>query len=405
MTNRAAAVLATALLVGCGSRSREPIYTVSRTAFVHRVTAEGTLEAREATKISVAPTVTSRVRLAWIAAEGTRVEEGDLIARFDREDFERRLEEARAELDSAGFRTQETRADNDRKLQEHKRDFEIADLELGFARRYQKEDAQIFSRHEIAESEIDEELANARRQHADEMTSAQHELAQTELDILAIEKRKANLRIDEAEAGLESLEVRAPHAGILTLVRNWRGEPPAVGAEMWRGQEIAEIPALAEVQAEVFVLEADARGLVEGRRAQVVVAAHPEVLHEGRISRVDALAQPRFGDSPVQYFGVIVELDVTHPDTMKPGQRVSATLFLEELDEALVVPRQAIHQRGDRTWVYRRNGSGFEVCDVVIGPSSVGLVVITEGLEDGDVVALVEPVGVEPPDVLEAEEV
>jgi len=93
----------------------------------------------------------------------------------------------------------------------------------------------------------------------------------------------------------------------------------------------------------------------------------------------------------VQYFGVVVELEATDPGTMKPGQRVSATLFLEELDEALVVPRQAIHQEGDRTWVYRQSGSGFERRDVMTGPSSVGLVVISEGLEDGDVVALVEP--------------
>ena len=168
---------------------------------------------------------------------------------------------------------------------------------------------------------------------------------------------------------------------------------------MWRGQEIAEIPALAELEAEVFVLEADARGLGVGRPAQVLVEAHPEAPHKGEISRVDALAKPRIRDSPVQYFGVILALEATDPETMKPGQRVSATLLLEEIDDALVVPRQALHQEGDRTWVYRRNGSGFEARQVETGPGSAGLVVITAGIDEGDRIALVEPAEVEPAEV------
>ena len=66
------------------------------------------------------------------------------------------------------------------------------------------------SRTEIVEDAIDEELATARRDHAEDMSGIQQELARTELEILDIEKRKSNIKIDEAETGLSSLEVRAP---------------------------------------------------------------------------------------------------------------------------------------------------------------------------------------------------
>lgn len=390
-----------ALLAGCSGNPSEPVLRIERGSFVHTVSVEGTLESRETTNISVPPTVRSRVRLAWVAPEGTLVEEGDLIARFDRKEFERRLEEAEADLASATLGGDEARAQSDRRVAEHQRDLGVAELELDFARRYQKQDDRIFSWHEMVESEIDEELAGVRRDHAEGMKTTQADLGRTELELLEIERRKANLRIDEARAGLESLEVRAPHGGILTLVRNWRGDPPTVGAEMWSGQEIAEIPSLTDLQALVYVLETDARGLEEGRPAEIVVEAWPESVHRGTIARIEALAKPHFRGSPVQYFGVEIELEQPDLARMKPGQRVSATLILDELEDAIVVPRQAVILEGEKSWVYRRAGSTFEPTEIRTGTSSAGLVVVDSGLAEGDVIALLQPLGAAP---IEAED-
>ena len=190
---------------------------------------------------------------------------------------------------------------------------------------------------------------------------------------------------------LSALEVRAPHAGILTLVRGWSGEKPSVGAEMWRGQRIAEIPNLSSLEAEVFVLEADAGGVEVGKRATLVVEAEPETTYEAKIKRVDTVAQPRFRGSPVQYFGVVLELTGELPKSMKPGQRVRATLMLDEAHDVLVVPRQAVVQEAGESRVFVASGSGFEPRQVETGSSSLGLVVVTEGLDEGERIALSPP--------------
>ena len=387
-------VFGTAGIAACSATEETPVYRVDRTTFVHRVTAEGTLKARETTKISVPPTVRQRVRLAWIAAEGTLLESGDLVALFDQKEFEQNLEEAQSDLEGTTHEQSRTEAESDIRIGEFQRDYEVADLELDFARRFQLTDESVFSRHEIAESAIDEDLAGARKGHAESMQEIQRSLATTELEILEIRKRKANLSIDEARAGLDSLEVRAPHAGILTLTRNWRGEVPAVGMEMWRGYELGEIPALDSMEAEVFVLEADAGGLGDGLTADLVIESHPETVLAAKTARVEKLARPRFRGSPVQYFGVTLEFEETRPEIMKPGQRVVATLYLRQVADALVVPRQAVFQDGEEFWVYRRNGSGFENRAVEIGAGSAGLVVIASGLDAGDVVALTQPANV-----------
>lgn len=391
------AVALAALLVGCGSDAGTPVVRVSRGAFVHKVTAEGILKAKETTKITVPPTVRRRVRLAWVASEGTLLQEGDLVARFDGTEFQLNLDEAEAELSGTNQDVTRTRADSDIKIGEHRRDYEVAELELAFAERFELTDEFVYSRNEIVEDAIDEELATARRDHAQDMSSIQESLARTELEILDIEKRKSNIKIDEARTGLSSLEVRAPHRGILTLSKNWRGETVAVGAEMWRGQEIGEIPALDTMEAEVFVLEADAGGIAAGQAASVVVEASPEVSHAAEVVRMEAVAKPRFRDSPVQYFGVTLGFAETDSAAMKPGQRVVATITLEVFADAIVVPRQAVNQDGHGFWVFRRAGGSFEAVPVEVGGGSAALMVIEEGVEDGDVIALRKPLDAEDP--------
>ena len=77
---------------------------------------------------------------------------------------------------------------------------------------------------------------------------------------------------------------------------------------------------------------------------------------------------------------------------MKPGQRVRATVLLESKDDVLSVPREAvIDEEGGARIVYRRSGGEFEPVKVRLGSSALGRVVIADGLEEGDVIALGDP--------------
>jgi multidrug efflux pump subunit AcrA (membrane-fusion protein) len=198
--------------------------------------------------------------------------------------------------------------------------------------------------------------------------------------------------VARAEDGLARLEIAAPHAGILVLERDWRGNALRVGDTLWPGQEVAEIPLVSAMEAELFVLEADAGDLAAGLPAELVIEAHPEHVHHATIARVDTLAKPRHHEVPVQYFAITLALPATDEATMKVGQRVRATIILEQGD-ALVVPRQAVFERDGRLYVHRKEGTGFAEVEVKLGSSSAGRVVITEGLEEGDRIALRDPNG------------
>jgi RND family efflux transporter MFP subunit len=278
----------------------------------------------------------------------------------------------------------------DSTLRNRDRTSALSQKELDTTRAFQRRDELIFSRDQIIESEIDENLSTAKKEHAERAKRIEKELAQSKLDLLAIERRAAALEVAQATKGLEDLSVSAPHAGVLVLKRDWRGNQPQVGDAVWPGQLIAEIPLVADMEAEVFVLEADASGLEAGKPATVVIEAHPGAEYKATIKRVDTLAQPRVTEVPVQYFAVTLELERTEVGLMKPGQRVRAELVLDDRP-ALVVPRQAVFEKDGKPVVYRQGAQGYEPVEVELGASSPGRVVIDEGLSAGDRIALRDP--------------
>ncbi len=390
----AAAVVAAGLawpgLRGLGGATDVPTATAERGEFLRRVEAEGNLEAAQATVLSAPANLQGPARIAWLAPDGTRVDAGDVVIRFDPTDFEKELREGQAERDTAQSKITQRTLTGGATLRNLDRDAELAGRELEYAREFQSKDADVFSRSEIIESEIDEELATHRRGHARETRDVTDVLSGVEVDLLAIERKKAEIKIQRAEQRLQALEVRAPHDGIFVLKDLW-GRVPEVGMTVWVGHAVAELPQLDRMEGKVYVLEADAGGLREGLEAEVVLEAHPGEVFPATVQRVDALPTPRVRNVPVQYFAVKLELARTDPERMKPGQRIRATLFLDRQPDALTVPREALFDRDGKKVAYVRRGGGFEPVEVTPGPAALGRVVIEQGLQGGDVVALRDP--------------
>ncbi|ANM30008.1 hypothetical protein ABI59_11150 [Acidobacteria bacterium Mor1] len=375
---------------GFGAGPSVPVASVELGAFVRTIEAEGNLEAAEATKLTAPMNLTRPARISWLAEDGRHVEEGQVVVRFDPTEMTKELETGRIDRRTAESKLRKTDYESESKLTGIELDAEAADKELEYASEFQSKDAVVFSRVEIIESEIDQTLAIHRKENADKSRAIHNKLSKADRDLLEIEKRKADLAIEQAQTNLSQLEIKAPHAGIFVLQEHW-GERPEIGSVMWRGSPVAEIPQMDKMNAKVFVLEADAGGIEEGLEVQLSLESDPRAVYSGKISSVDALPTRRVRWSPVQYFPVMVELDTTNPDVMKPGQRVRAVLKLDARDDALSVPREAIFELEGKKVVYRYRGGDFDPIEVELGPAALGRVVVESGLEKGDRVALRDP--------------
>ncbi len=389
----AAAVLAGTLAVGwITGGTRLPTARASREDFLVRIACEGTLRAASATAIGVPSDAERPLKIAWIATDGTPVKSGEVVVRFDATQFETALVKGEAQRATADQKITRARTEAGATRRGLDLDAAMAAQEAENAKIFVSRDAEIYSRFEIIESEIDASLAAARQEHAESVRKTKEDVTRSELALLGIERRKADLDVTQAQRGLAALQVTAPHDGILVLQRDWRGNVPRVGDTVWRGFKLGEIPRLDRMEADVLVLEADAGGLAVGQKAEVFLESQPGVSRPAVVRQVDTLARPRLRGSPLQFFGAVLEITSSDPAAMKPGQRVRAVLTLAERVAAVLIPRQAVFSKDGVKIVYRKKSwGGYEPREVRLGPTALGRVVVESGLADSDVVALVDP--------------
>jgi len=374
----AGALLVLSTLGGCGGRDVEvPTVKVRMEPLVRRVTAEGNLESAQATPLSVPIEAPGPMRIAWLAPDGARVHAGDVIATFDPTELDKALDTARGDLAKTREQMKKSGATSSAALADLSVDVDLARGDLEAADKFQKRDAEVFSRHEILESAADRELAQAREKNAKKARELRAAQAAAERALIEIDARKAEVSIGRSERGLAAIQMRAPHEGLFVAERDFRNDPVRPGDTVFAGQPIGELPELATMRAEVYVLEADADGLEVGKPATVT------------------LARPRFRGSPVQYFAVDLDLAETDPTFAKLGARVRAELVLERRAHALAIPRQALFERAGKSVVFRREegkaAGRFVAVAVVTSPAGPGRLVVESGLAAGDVIALIDP--------------
>ncbi len=378
-------------ILASGDEDKIATLKVERATVSRRITAEGTLEATKATPLNAPVDAQGAMKIGWIADDQLRVKAGDAVVRFDPTDFENDRRLGSVEQQKTVNRSMKSVADRSANASNLGRDASQAEMELRMAQAFAFDDPDIYSRYQRVESEIDTTLASSKKDHARSVRSIRDSLAMTDGAMIAIDRRKADLKVQQADKALNALTVVAPHDGIVVLKRDWRGELPLVGATVWSGTPLAEIPELDVMKAEVFVLEADAGGVREGQVAKITLESLPGRTFPAKVARIDKVAKPRFRGVPVQYFGVTLEFVRTPPELRKPGARISAAIELAAEKNAIFIPRQAVFEVKGKRSVYKRVGEKFVATPIELGTSSAGRVVVTKGLNPGDEIALRNP--------------
>ncbi|HEX9187272.1 MAG TPA: HlyD family efflux transporter periplasmic adaptor subunit [Vicinamibacteria bacterium] len=391
-----AAALVLLALAGAGlvrSIDEDPVATFEVTPgrFVREVEARGSLKAVKATPVLVPPESGRAQKVAYLARDGAFLKKGEVVVEFDPYDAQKEAADGQADLTAAQAKIAKAKAEGTKNEKSLGLDRDVAKQELDRAETYKLTDEGLFSRHQIIESQLDRDLFAAKADVAGKKLDASGKLSSAERALGEIDAGKARLKVTIAEKGLKSLRIEAPHDGLLVLERNWRGETAFVGDTLWPGQKIAELPELTELEARVFVLEADGAGLKTGLAARLAIEGRPGEEHEATVSKVEPLAKTRDWQSPVKYFEATLSLAKTLPEIMKPGQRVRAVVRLEEAEGVVAIPRGAVFEKDGKRVVYRREGGSFVPVEITIGRQSISRVVLDAGLAAGDVIALRDP--------------
>ena len=172
---------------------------------------------------------------------------------------------------------------------------------------------------------------------------------------------------------VDALRVRAGIDGVLSQL------PVEVGQQIALGAILAKVTVPGRLKAELRIAETQAKDIM---LEQVASIDTRNGIVPGHVIRID----PSVQNGTVK---VDVALEGALPKGARPDLSVDGTIELERLADVLQVGRPAFGQEQSTVGLFRLQGSGeASRVQVKLGRSSVNLVEIVEGLNEGDQVIL-----------------
>ena len=365
--------------------------------FTLKIFADGELQSAESMTIAVPFVPVEKLRIASVIPDGRHVNKGDALVEFDQTELDLQLLEHRSNLEMANEKITKGELGSNVEKTDIVKDKRIAELELKKINEFLPRDALIYSQRDIIEGQINKEFSEKKLVFADARLSLKGKVYTLDEAILLLERQQANNKIGQVERAFTSLKLISPSSGIIVYNNPeyfFGGFSIQPGRTVWIGSTLFNLVNPDKMEAKCFVLEKDAGELKKDHPVTVTLDPFPGQAFTGKVKTIDNLARAIDQGSPVKYFQVIVELDKTDPNLMKPGVKLKAQIRAGELKSVVVVPRSAVVKKDSEFAVYIQKSPGqFEPVKVKLGQGDIIQVVVTEGLQSGQMLAL------NPPDV------
>jgi len=305
-----------------------------------RLVLTGTLRATESELLDVPTSSTWQLSLQWLIEEGSAVQPGDAIARFDPGATQTNLHNEQDQLEAK-------RQDRESRIAQDA----IRHMELELAQRK----AEVAYEKARIDAAIPEDLLSGRdyrdrnyalRQTEQAFKDAQldlldHEIASrsrvSETDIELAELRRD---IRDLEEELETLTLRASRPGIVLYeVHRWFGRTVRVGDRLQATMPVASIPEVHSLEVEAWAGETDAARLEIGMPVQLLLDADPSRIFSGLVDFIGAAGERRESWGRGNYRRVGISIESVDPDVMKPGMSVRCEVALEAASDPSLVAR------------------------------------------------------------------
>ncbi|MBP6888125.1 MAG: efflux RND transporter periplasmic adaptor subunit [Candidatus Pacebacteria bacterium] len=204
------------------------------------------------------------------------------------------------------------------------------------------------------------------------------------LDIRAKELVVAQKKNDVSDAykKVSDYIARAPFDGVVASLLAETGDsvtPSTVLGTVITSKKIAEIS----------LNEADIARVSVGQKAKLTFDALDDVSIEGEIVEIDTIGTNTQG---VVTYTVKVAFD--EKDTrIKPGMTVTGDIILEQKENVLIVPNEAIKNIKGKKVVTLKDGNTSRPAEVMVGTSGEIETEILSGLKEGDIVLVTRRTG------------
>ncbi len=302
-----AVVVVAIIIVANALKSGEKTYAVQaekveRSDLTSIVTAYGKIIPKTDVKISAyVPAKITRLPVE----EGDQVKRGNLLVQLDDTEYRAALNQAKAELSSAGA--------------------SLEQAQLSYNR--QKE---LFQKKLTSQE--------------------QYDMAKTDLDLARARHEQAVANLDRAKYNLSKTTMTSPMDGLVTSLNAEVGEIVMIGTMNNPGTVIMTVSDMSEIEAEVEVDETDIAEVKLGQEAEISIDAFPDTTFKGRVTEIGHTARISGMGTQDQVTNFLVKVTlVDEVPTIRPGMSASVDITTNSRTDVLSVPIQAVVMREEKS--------------------------------------------------------
>jgi multidrug resistance efflux pump len=318
--------------------------------------------------------------------EGTVVDSGDYVASLDRTELTRLLKENELEIQKVENQLKSTELDTTLSLRGSRE--ELVNLKFAYEEgKIKLEQSKFEPPATIRQAEIDLLKSERSFEQAVENYEIKTEQAVTKMKEVESQLAKVRQTTQDLLDIANQFTVLAPKKGMVIYKKEWGGRKRQVGSEInpW-DPGVATLPDLSKLISKVYINEVDISKVKVGQEAMIGIDAFPDKKIKGEVIKVANVGEQK-PNSDAKVFEVQIRLE--HSDSiLKPSMTTSNQIFVNSFDSVLFVPIDAVFADKGQVVVYKKRSGSFKKTEVKTGESNENFVVITEGVEAGDIISL-----------------
>lgn len=324
-----------------------------------------------------------------IVPEGSFVDSGEVMVRFDPAALLTELEEKQAELDMRRAELRSMLEEHNASLRNLEREVDLARYTLELAK-VQLEQLQFESEARREEGRLEVLKAEIALKEAETRLAAQRVIYRSAEKKQRLLILQAEGEVKEIQKDLQQLILRAPTAGLVVYHTDWDGSKPQLGDKVRPGQAVIDLPDLTRMQVKLRIHEMDIPRIRIGQRAKVRLEAFRDRSYPARVVEIAQVPEALERNSQVKVFTVLLEI-LESDSLLKPGMTATASIVTDTIPDAVLVPLGCVYEQNGRPVVFKEDDPKRPV-PIKLGHRSDFYVQILEGVQPGERVAWNPPV-------------
>ncbi len=375
------------LLTGCPD-SQEATYSDPKTppalvtegSFSQQALLTGTIKSANSAPVS-SPTGAWGLSIRWMAQSGVTVKKGDKVLSMDTSELVRDIETAKQAVLKSRQDLLQERQTGKIQLAEKEHALYQSETTLAKARLDLDVPKGSYPRRTFENMQLALERSISGQLGAKQALAAEKRITANSTKEKTIAVSTAERKLGALQEKLSTYILLAPRDGLLVVAENRReGRPFKVGDKTWPGQTVVELPDLSSMVVEAQLSDVDDGSIYTGMKVHCILDAYPSLRFAGQIKSISPVAHAPGYRSIRRIFDVVVQLDETDTDKMRPGMSVRVEVKGPVKEKVTLIPRSSLLFSDDGVKALLASG---QESDVEIGSCSVEQCIVVSGLSVG----------------------